>query len=163
MRLQDFMITAVDQVAPTLSAEAAYQHMRAKRFQHLVVMEGRNVVGVVSDSDLGGPKGSSVRQGRTVADLMTAGVRSAPPDMPVRRAANLLRGNSIGCLPVIDRGRVVGIITASDLLELLGRGTQKPISESVKWTLRGRGPAGLAPRRERPVPRGRGLAPGVPR
>ncbi len=163
MRLQDFMTTAVDEVPPTLSAEAAYQHMRAKRFKHLVIKDGRNVVGVVSDSDLGGPSGAAVRKGKTVADLMTTSVRTAPPGMLVRRAANLMRGNSISCLPVIDRGRVVGIVTATDLIDLMGRGTQKPITESVKWTMRGRGPEGPTARRERPVLRGRGAPARLPR
>ena len=41
---------------------------------------------------------------------------SAAPEMTIRKAANLLRGRSIGCLPVMDEGRLVGIITFQNLM-----------------------------------------------
>jgi CBS domain-containing protein len=37
-----------------------------------------------------------------------------------------MRGRSIGCVPVVDRDRLVGIVTVSDLLEVLGRGIERP-------------------------------------
>jgi CBS domain-containing protein len=37
-----------------------------------------------------------------------------------------MRGLSIGCVPVVDRGRLVGILTLSDLLQLLGGGIDRP-------------------------------------
>ena len=41
------------------------------------------------------------------------------------RAANLMRGRTIGCVPVVEGRRLVGIVTASDLLQLLGRGIDR--------------------------------------
>jgi acetoin utilization protein AcuB len=43
----------------------------------------------------------------------------ASPDMDVREAASLVRGHRIGCFPVVEDGRVVGIVTRSDLLAAL--------------------------------------------
>jgi CBS domain-containing protein len=61
----------------------------------------------------------------------------------VRQAANLMRGHSIGCLVVTgsDRsGRVKGIVTVSDLLELVGRGLDRGAATSKRWTLKHRTP-----------------------
>ncbi len=62
-----------------------------------------------------------------VGDLMTVPAVSVAPDLTVRKLANLLRGRTIGCLPVIDGKRLVGIVTISDLLDLLGRGIDRQL------------------------------------
>lgn len=124
-------------------AEDAYHRMRAHRIHHLVVLDGRNVVGVVSDRDLGGVRGARIRAGRTVGELMASPVVTAETTMTVREAANKLRGRGIGCLPVMERGRLVGIVTVSDLLELIGRGVERPVPKARRWILdhrRSRGP-----------------------
>jgi len=60
--------------------------------------------------------------------------------MTLRQAANLLRGRTIGCLPVVEGGELVGILTTTDLLELIGRGAEKPVAKGKRWVLKGRGP-----------------------
>jgi CBS domain-containing protein len=114
--------------------------MRMKRIHHLVVTEGPEIVGVISDRDMGGRHGVSVRNTRRVSELMTGRVVTAEPTTPVRKAANLLRGKSIGCLVITDRGRIVGIVTAADLLELLGRGVERPIAVNERRTISHRAP-----------------------
>jgi len=81
-----------------------------------------------------------MRIGRTVADLMTVPVVTVERTTPVRRVANLMRGRSIGCLVVTDAGKVVGIATVSDLLELIGRGIDRPVETAKRWTLKHRAP-----------------------
>jgi CBS-domain-containing membrane protein len=103
-------------------------------------VEGHKPVGVVSERDLGGPKGAEVRRGRTVGDLMSQPLVTATPQTTVREAANLLRGHLVGCLPLLERGRIVGIVTLSDLLDLIGRGVERPVARGKRWTLRHRGP-----------------------
>jgi CBS domain-containing protein len=56
---------------------------------------------------------------------MTVPAVTIAPTATVKRAANVMRGRSIGCLVVSDRGRAVGIVTVSDLLELIGRGLDR--------------------------------------
>jgi hypothetical protein len=51
-----------------------------------------------------------------------------------------MRGRSIGCLVVTDAARVAGIITVADLLTLLGRGADRGVQRSKRWTLKHRGP-----------------------
>lgn len=134
------MSVKVETVKPTEEAESAWQQMKRKSIHHLVVLDGNEVAGVVSDRDLGGRRAEEYRRGRTVFDLMSTPVVAAAPDMTLREAANLMRGRSFGCLPVVKRRRLVGIITVSDLLEQLGRGSMRPIEKSEPWTLRRRAP-----------------------
>ena len=61
----------------------------------------------------------------TVADLMTAPAVTVEPTTTVRQAANVMRGRSIGCLVVVESGHAIGIVTVSDLLELVGRGLDR--------------------------------------
>jgi acetoin utilization protein AcuB len=105
----------------------------------LVVTGDGGVVGVLSDKDLGGKHGDLVRKGHLVADLMTEKVVVAAPDTTIREAANLMRGHIVDCLPVVDRGKLKGIVTALDLLELIGRGAERPVATGKRWVLKDRG------------------------
>jgi CBS domain-containing protein len=126
MRAAEIMTTHVEAVPPTLAAEAAWNLMQQKRIHHLVVTEGGEVRGVLSDRDLGGRRGAALRNGAAVENLMTSGVVVAAPDTTVKRLANLMRGHTIGCVPIMDRRRLVGIVTVTDVLELVGRGIDRP-------------------------------------
>lgn len=126
MRALEVMTEAVQTVPPTMTADQAWEIMRQQGIRHLVVMSGREILGVLSQRDAGGRSGVSVRSGRTVADLMTTRVATVASSDTVRSIANVMRGRTIGCVPVLDRGRLVGIVTLSDLLELLGRGVDRP-------------------------------------
>lgn len=150
MRVQDIMNTDVKVISASAAVSDARATMRANRIRHLIVQDGSNIVGVVSDRDFGIRSGDGER--RRIEDVMTTGVVTAAPDMTIRRAANLFRGRSIGCLPVVgDRGRPVGIITTTDLLDLIGRGSERPSARSERRILSGRGhrQTGPSSRRER--------------
>jgi acetoin utilization protein AcuB len=128
MRLAEIMSTEVRTISSAASAEVALETMARHGIHHLVVLEPNKVIGVLSHRDLGPRLGPGPRQGLTVGDLMARPGVTARPDTSVRDAANLLRGRGIGCLPVIERGKLVGIVTTTDLLELIGRGLHKPAS-----------------------------------
>ena len=136
MRLFELMSTDVETIGTRAAADAAYDEMRRRNIHHLVVVEGGDVVGVVSDGDLGGRAGAEVRRTCAVGDVMTPDPVVAAPDTTVREAANLLRGRSVGCLPILDAGHLVGIVTITDLLEMLGRGVDRPSNAHKRTTLR---------------------------
>ncbi len=52
----------------------------------------------------------------TVADIMIKRVITVKPDTSITEAINIMRKNSIGCLPVIDGSHLVGIITVRDII-----------------------------------------------
>ena len=141
MRVHEIMTKAVRAVAPDLEAEVAWQQMQQEHIDHLVVMQGRRVIGVISNRDLGGAQGELVRAGKQVRELMSADPVTIEADETVRRAANVLRGNQIGCLPVLDGDRqVVGVLTPTDFLDMIGRGMEEPPRENDRKTMRDRGP-----------------------
>ncbi|HTJ46787.1 MAG TPA: CBS domain-containing protein [Kofleriaceae bacterium] len=141
MRVHEIMTKQVRAIAPDADAEAAHQLMHQDHIHHLVITEGSRIVGVISERDLGGAHGASVRQGKHVRDLMTREPMTIEQDETVRRAANVLRGNEIGCLPVVDgKGHVVGMLTATDFLDMIGRGMEEPPRENDRKTMRDRGP-----------------------
>jgi acetoin utilization protein AcuB len=126
MRVSEVMTEGVRTVTPTTPASEAWELMRRHGIHHLVVTDGSNLVGVLSDRDIGGRRGFSLRAGASVADLMTTNVVSIRRTAPIKRAASLMRGRTIGCIPVTEDQRLVGIITVSDLLDVLGRGVDRP-------------------------------------
>jgi acetoin utilization protein AcuB len=137
MRVAELMSDRVETVRAEESAEKALRRMRTRRIHHLVVMLGARGVGVVSARDLESLADS--RSLRTVGDVMSAPAVTAEPHMTIRQAANLLRGRMIGCLPVLEDGKLVGILTATDMLEQIGRGTDRP-TKGKRWVMKGRGP-----------------------
>lgn len=137
MRIQDIMSTAIISTSPDASLAKARGQMKVGRVHHLIVEKDGKIIGIISERDLGGTK-LAERDG-VVSDVMTGNVLTVAPDATIRQAANLLRGHSIGCLPVTDGERPVGIVTTTDLLELIGRGVEKPVTRSTRWTLRDRG------------------------
>jgi CBS domain-containing protein len=140
MRVQDVMTQGVKTIAPTATAEEAWSIMRFNRIHHLVVTNGPRVAGVLSERDAGGRRGASVRTNSVVADLMSAPAVTVEPTMTVRRAANVMRGRSIGCVVVVKAGRAIGILTVADLLELIGRGLDRGAVTTKRPTLHHRSP-----------------------
>ena len=140
MRVLDVMKQPVQTISPAEPAGDAWDLMQGRRLHHLVVTEGSRVVGILSDRDVGGRRGGQVRKDRTVGELMSTHVVAVPPETTVRKAANLMRGRSIGCLVVADTKRTLGIITVADLLELIGRGTERPVASTSRRTLSHRAP-----------------------
>jgi CBS domain-containing protein len=101
-----------------------------------VTSDGGELAGMISERDLGGRTGEAARRGRSVEDLMTARVVSAEPTMTLRDAANLMRGRMIGSLPVVEDMELVGIVTATDVLDALGSGSARATRRPEPRTLR---------------------------
>lgn len=122
MRVYEVMSKAVETVQPKVLASEAKTRMRQRRIRHLVVTHGGDLQGIISERDLGGAKLPKTLGDWTVSDLMTSPVVTVTSRMPVRRAAALMQGRSIGSLVVTSaNGHVAGIVTVSDLLELIAR------------------------------------------
>lgn len=139
MRASDVMTKGVVSASPEMSAEDASQMMRAQSIHHLLVGSATQPVGILSARDVGGRAGSAVRR-RPIRELMSSPIVTVEASALVRRVANVMRGRSLGCVLVTDRRRVVGIITVSDLLELIGRGSDKALSTADRRGLHHRVP-----------------------
>ena len=130
LRIGDVMHTEVIAVQQDATVPRARMLMRFHRIRHLPVLAGRQVVGVVAQRDIGpvffpfAPGemfGDDVQMTQLcAADVMTAPAVTLPPTATIHRAENLLRDHRIGCIPIVENGALVGIVTESDLLAQLG-------------------------------------------
>lgn len=140
MRLEEFMTTDVQTIGPSETVEKASQKMKHNRIRHLVVMEFGEVLGVLSERDVN-RWNESERRGLLVKDVMASPVVTAAPKTTIKEAANKMRGSTIGCLPVLEDDNVVGIVTVTDILDLLGQGLVRVRSEAEKRPVNRENPA----------------------
>lgn len=131
IRVEQVMTEPAEMMEPSSPAALAAETMKRNRIHHVVAVENGKPVGIVSSGDLRSRDLASL----TVADVMTADPEVVGPKATMQEVANRMRGRSIGCLPVFDGKHVVGIVTVADLLELIGKGLQKPIVRGKRWTL----------------------------
>ena len=88
---------------------------------------------MVSERDLGGTKLPKVLGNFTVSDLMSSPAITVTTRTTVRRAATLMRGQSLGSLVVTSaNGKVAGIVTVSDLLALLALKPEHKSNKEVR-------------------------------
>jgi acetoin utilization protein AcuB len=127
----------VGAIAPDVAVRAAAELMRSRQVNHLLVTDEHDrLIGVLTDRDL---KHSAflpflarhlawderrLRAPR-VRDVMTWRIVTIEPDADLVRAGLLMFDRRIGSLPVIDQGRLVGIITERTILEAFRAGTQE--------------------------------------
>lgn len=120
----------------TITAETrlcdAYALMQEKGIRHLPVVQEGKLVGVVTDRDLRLATSRLAERpfdpDARVGEVMSSPVQTTHPLDPVERGAILMRELKIGCLPVLDGGEVVGIITGANLLDAMLRlvGVHRP-------------------------------------
>lgn len=125
MEVARFMTRDPLTVEPGDSLRAALDLMDEHRVRHLPVVRGERLVGVVSDRDLLEATGGSVPSddarldGTRVESVMQTQPAYVNPEDSVVTVSVEVALRAIGCLPVVDRERLVGIVTEFDLLELL--------------------------------------------
>jgi acetoin utilization protein AcuB len=126
-----YMKTNLLTISPETPVFKAREMMDSHRISHLPVTDGKaHLVGIVTDRDLKEIWASPATtlsvheltyalQKLTVGNVMTREVITATPDMNIERAALILHDKKIGGLPVLKDDKLVGIITSTDLMEVL--------------------------------------------
>ena len=134
LQVSDVMSRDVHTVKRNDELAIAYALMKQERVRHLPVLdEDGGVCAVVSQRDLF--RGALLRAlgygARTeelmlrqvaVKDAMSPEIQTTTPDTPVADAARVMIERRIACLPVIENGRLVGIVTESDFVRLVAEG-----------------------------------------
>jgi acetoin utilization protein AcuB len=129
MLVRNRMTPDVRTVTPETTLAQALSVARTHGIRHLPVVQNDRLVGLVTDRDLRlamppvwadtESELQAALHERTVSEVMQSRIFTTYPDLPVETAARLLYENRIGCLPVMDEGRLVGILTETDLLRAL--------------------------------------------
>lgn len=99
-------------VKPAEPLDRAAALMRTHHIRHLPVVDRRRLVGIVTDRDL-----RAASKARVVADVMSRDPVVVAPNAAIDEAARLMRRNKFDAVPVVERGRLVGILTSADVLE----------------------------------------------
>ncbi|MCS7251659.1 MAG: CBS domain-containing protein [Anaerolineae bacterium] len=130
-------------VRPDDPLGVAVEKMRSRRCRRLPVVEGDRLVGMITDRDvrlaLNSPLVLHERRSDQlllehvpVRACMTPDPISVSPDTPVVEVVRLMRDHKFGGVPVVEEGHLVGIITETDLMELLIRLLEYGIDET-RW------------------------------
>jgi acetoin utilization protein AcuB len=104
-------------VTPRDTLAKAQALMRAGGFRRVPVVSDGEVVGILSERDLRQHLG--YLESTRVDGAMTAAPMTVSSQMSVQDAARLLLEHKVGGLPVVDGGKLVGIVTTGDLLHAL--------------------------------------------
>jgi len=130
MFVRDWMTKNPIVVSPKTSVEEAIRLMRENRLRHLPVVKKKDrLVGIVTQTDLlqASPSPATslsvweinfLLAKMQVRDAMTRKVIVVEEDCPLEEAALVMAEHKIGCLPVVRRDRLVGIITETDLFNI---------------------------------------------
>ena len=145
MRVRDFMSRPVESIRVTASPRAAREQMYRRKIRHLLVKRGGTPCGTLSDRDIAVPAGGAPSSGGTLEPFVMPLLVTVTPDATMRDVANLMRARGVECLPVVERGTVVGIVTIHDVLDFVGRGRVTSAGRTHRAVLPRRGPRG-APR-----------------
>ncbi len=115
-------------VTPDTTLEEVIGLMKSHPCRHLLVMSQERLIGIITDRDVRLAMNSpmvlrfreddqALLRGVTAAACMTPEPMTIESDETVVRAAQLMRRYNFSALPVIEAGRVVGIITVSDIVD----------------------------------------------
>jgi acetoin utilization protein AcuB len=97
----------------------ALRFMEGRRIRHIAVPGAHGPVGVVQSADLQRALASAdpfAPRARRLGDLAFPPILTVTPDLPVERAAEMMLLNGVSGVPVLENGRLVGMLTASDVL-----------------------------------------------
>ncbi|MBI3961124.1 MAG: CBS domain-containing protein [Deinococcus sp.] len=134
--VRDLMQREVVTVTRETPVSKATAILRLRGFRHLPVLEKGELVGVFSFTDACHSEESAghrqycpynrgdeemILDSLTVEEEMSKLVITTKPDAPASEAARLMADQKIGCLPVVDKGKLVGIITTTDILRAFAR------------------------------------------
>ena len=120
MTIADVMTKSVISVDASMTINGAAKMMEDAKVGAVIVMENNTPIGIVTDRDFAVKVAAHAYNITTpVKQIMSSPLFSINSDESVRVAANLMHDRGIRKLPVMDGENIVGIITATDIVNLL--------------------------------------------
>ncbi|PJN32352.1 histidine kinase [Streptomyces sp. CB02959] len=133
MRVRDVMRTPVVTVAPDATLGETARLMQQHTVGCVAVVSGETVLGMVTDRDLAVRGLGAERSADTpVGEVMTVPIHAVCPGDDVDAAYRTMRRSSVRRLPVLDGGRLVGVVALDDLLMDVSRRLSELLG-AVSW------------------------------
>lgn len=129
-KISELMTSPVYSLRETDTLQNARVLMDQKRIRHVPITTGNNIFrGLITNrdvlantishlADIDQATQNEIDAGIPLQEIMRTDVRTVSPEDSVKDAANILYNNKYGCLPVVDSGKLVGIVTEADFLQL---------------------------------------------
>ena len=129
LQVKDLMSSVLESVAPDAHLHDALTTMNRAGYRHLPVVENDKLVGIITDRDIRLAVNSPLVAAETdltreavlddvrVNDCMTPDPVSVSSGTPLHEVADLLVLNKFGAMPVVDDGKLVGMISYIDFLK----------------------------------------------
>ncbi len=116
-RVREVMVKPVRTILPSASMAEAAKLMRKNRIGCLVVVERDKLVGIITERDIAYKIVAEEKGPDTlVKEAMTTDLKTVDGDKSLRDAARLMASHLIRRLPVLEGGKLVGIITIEDIM-----------------------------------------------
>jgi len=132
LKVRDIMSTNLVTLEENEDLDLAENAMKYGRIRHLPVVKSKKLVGLVTHrdilraqvsvfADLSPEERADIRFGIKVKEIMQLDIKSIGPDVSILEAAKIIKNNKFGCLPVVEKEELVGIITEADFIDLVIR------------------------------------------
>ncbi len=122
-KVADFMVRNVITVTKDETLKEAAVKMRKHRVGSLVVVEGETPIGIITERDI---VYKLVAEGKSfetkVGEIMSRDLKTITKDKTLKEAAKIMAAHGIRRLPVVEKGKLVGIITMDDIMRAEGIG-----------------------------------------
>ena len=151
MLIRDVMTAPAVTVSPRMSVKEALRLLDEHRVTSLPVVDGDgHILGIVSEADLLRDRvpldvrvqilarGAVQEPPNHVEEVMSTHPMTVSTDADLRDAVELMTSTAVKSIPVVDRGRVVGVVSRSDVVHLLAR-SDEGIRDEVEDLLRSAG------------------------
>ena len=128
-QVKDLMSEKLEVVTPDVHLRDVLKAMNRAGYRHIPVVADEKLVGIITDRDVRLAVNSpvieedadlsrkSVLEGTMVGDCMTPEPQCVSSDSPLKEVAELLSLNKFGAMPVVDNGKLVGMISYIDFLK----------------------------------------------
>ena len=125
--VREIMMGSPVTLKPDETLDLANDVISLGRIRHIPIVEDGRLVGVLSERDMLGPAAmtifglkhkskSALLKTFLIKDVMKKKVVTVTPDTPIKDAAHLMKEKKIGCVPVVNEGSLVGLVTTTDIL-----------------------------------------------
>jgi predicted transcriptional regulator len=125
--VREIMMGSPVTLKPDETLDLANDVISLGRIRHIPILEDGRLVGVLSERDMMGAATTTIfglkRKSKSallksvlIKDVMKKKVVTVTPDTPIKDAAHLMKEKKIGCVPVVNEGSLVGLVTTTDIL-----------------------------------------------